>query len=211
MYQERMSGYYPEVIRAIKEFQAIIDGEYPEFENLDANRESVVNNAYLMTMDESRLAQWEKILNLVPIPGCTVEDRRDSVIASIRSQSKLNSKVIDAIVTSFTGGIAESWIIDSVLYVKIYPPAYNKTYIFDNVENAIRTKVPAHLDVNIYRKYATWGEIKSYAKTWGGVAENFATWGDVVCFITSDDDVFEYIVDESGNSITNERGHKLFN
>ena len=39
MYRTRMNEYYPEVVRTIKEFQAIIDAEYPEFENLgEANQ-----------------------------------------------------------------------------------------------------------------------------------------------------------------------------
>lgn len=212
MYQERMSSCYPEVIRAVEEFKAIVDSEYPEFEDLSANQEKVLNNAYLLTMDEDRLSEWEKILSLKPLAGSTVEDRRESVIGAIRGQGKLNTTVIEAIVSSFTGGITESWIIDSILYVKIYPPANNKSYIFDNVKNALASKVPAHLELNVFRNYATWGAIKSYAPTWGDVYEKFKTWNDVKFIISSsNDNVFEYIVDESGNSITNELNNKLFN
>ena len=212
MYQERMNSYLPEVIRTIEEFQGIIDGEYPEFEELSVERENVLKNAYITTMDEVRIAEWEKILKLTPIKGSTIDDRRDSVIASIRGQGKLNSKLIEAIVSSFTGGIVDSWIIDSTLYVEIYPPSYNKTYIFDNVKNALAAKIPAHLDLLVYRNHSTWGGIRSYANTWGGVSENFETWGDVKFFISSSsDNVFEYIVDESGNSIADELGSKLFN
>lgn len=212
MYQERMNRYFPEVIRTIKEFQAIIDSEYPEFEDLSVKRENVLNNAYLTTMDESRIVEWEKILKLKPIAESTLNDRRDAVIATIRGQGKLNSKLIEAIVSSFTGGIVESWIIDSVLYVKVYPPSYNKTYIFDNVKNVLATKIPAHLDLVVYRNHATWGGIRAYAPTWGDVSENFETWNDVKFFISSSsEDIFEYLVDESGNSITNELNSKLFN
>lgn len=213
MYQERMKGYYPQVIRNIKEFNGIIDGEYPEFENLNLSLENVLNNAYLMTMDENRLVEWEKLLNLIPLIGSTVEDRRESVIAAIRGQGKLNTKVIEAIVASFTGGTAESWIIDSKLYVKVLPPPNSKVYIFDNVESSLASKIPAHLELKVFRNYAKWDEIKSYAETWGGVDENFATWNDVNFFSSSTggDDIFEYIVDEDGNTIANELNKKLFN
>lgn len=212
MYKERMNRYFPEVIRNINEFKAIIDAEYPEFEELSINRENVLNNAYITTMDESRIEQWEKILRLKPVANSTLEDRRDSIIATIRGQGKLNTQLIETIVSSFTGGIVESWVIDSILYVKIYPPANDKSYIFDNVKNVLATKLPAHLGLVVYRNYATWGEVSAYTPTWGGISENFATWNDVK-FLISDagDFVYEYLVDESGNSITNEFNTKLFN
>lgn len=212
MYQERMNSYYPEVIRAIYEFNAIIDGEYPEFEELSISRENVLNDAYLTTMGESRIADWEKILNLTPRTGSTVDSRRDSVIAAIRGQGKLNTKTIENIIKTFTGGTVESWIIDSLLYIKIYPPSNNKVYDFDAVTNAITAKLPAHLSAFIYRNYSAWQGVKDYAVTWGGVAENFATWNDVKSFgAASIEDIFEYVVDESGNLISNELNDRLFN
>ena len=64
MYYERMNSYYPEVIRTIAEFQAIIDSEYPEFEGLESGRDEVINDAYLPTMSEARISQWEQLLNI---------------------------------------------------------------------------------------------------------------------------------------------------
>lgn len=207
-----MNSYYPEVIRAIDEFKAIIDGEYPEFEDLSAARDEVLNNAYLTTMGEDRIAEWEKVLNLTPVAGSTIDNRRDSVIAAIRGNGKLNTKMIETIVGTFTGGTVESWIIDDVLYVKIYPPSYDKVYDFDAVVNAITVKLPAHLSAFIYRNYSAWEGVKEYAVTWGGVSEKFSTWRDVKAFgSASTDSIFEYIVDESGNLISNELGDRLFN
>ena len=212
MYQERMLGYYPKVIQNVLEFRGLIDSEYPEIEDLESIREQVLDDAYLLTMNEDRIKDWERILNLKPVEGSTLEDRRDSVIATIRGQGKLNSKLIDVIVSSFTGGIAESWIIDSVLYVKVYPPSNSKPYIFDNVRNVLMSKIPAHLGLNIYRNYATWGGIKSYSQTWENVNNTFPSWEHVKFFMATDTkNVFEYLVDESGNSITNELDEKLFN
>ena len=163
-------------------------------------------------MDESVLVEWEKILGLKPTKDATVENRRDSVIAAIRGQGKMNTSLIEAIVSSFTGGIAESWIIDSILYVKIHPPEYNKTYIFDTVEQALALKIPSHLEMKVYANYSTWNEIKSYAPTWSEVDNKFQTWEKVKFFVSSsNNDVYEYIVDESGKSIKNELNNKLFN
>ena len=183
MYRERMNSYYPEVIRSITEFQAIIDSEYPEFEDMSLNREKTLDNAYLLTMDASRLIEWEKILAIKPLEGSTIDDRRDTVIARIRGQGKLNSELIHIIVNTFTGGSAKSWVKDSILYVEVTPSPNNKQYRFENVEQEIAKKVPAHLGYKISRNYFTWNDIKNSNTTWNDVKTNFGTWEDVLLFV----------------------------
>jgi hypothetical protein len=183
MYEERMNSYYPEIIRTIDEFQAIIKAESPEFEDLESNMQSVLDNAHLITMNEYRIAEWEKILNIKPLANSTVDDRRDTVIARIRGQGKLNTNLINMIVNTFTGGTANSWVEDSTLYVEITPPPNNKQYRFENVEQEIAKKVPAHLGFKIERNYYTWGEIQNDYATWGDVNSSFNKWEDVLLFV----------------------------
>ena len=146
-----MNSYYPQVIQAILEFKAIIDGEYPEFETLSDGKDRVVEDAYLLTMSEERITQWEKLLGIRPIEGSSVSDRRETIIARIREQGKLNTELINSIVNAFTGGTAKSWVEDSVLYVEITPPPGNKSLQFPNVEQELRIQVPAHLNLRVSR------------------------------------------------------------
>ena len=183
MYRERMNSYYPTVIQKITEFQAIIDSEYPEFEDLAVSQEHIINNAYLLTMDENRIGEWEKILGIKPIETSSLTDRRETIIARIRGQGKLNTALINSIVNAFTGGTANSWVADGVLYVEITPPPGNKQYQFANVEQELNNKVPAHLGLQVSRNYYTWGEIKSTNATWQDVNNNFDTWEDVYLFV----------------------------
>ena len=182
MYQERMNSYYPQVIRAISEFQAIIDGEYPEFEELSVSKERIPEDAYLLTMSEDRVKQWEAVLGIKPLESSTLEDRREVIIARIRGQGKLNTETINAIVSTFTGGTANSWIKNSVLYVEITPPPGNKQFKFANVEQELMHKIPAHLGFNVRRNYLEWGEVKEGYATWQDVKDNFSTWTDVYIF-----------------------------
>lgn len=182
-YKERMLSYYPQVISSIKEFKAIIYGEYPEFEGLNTSKEDVIGNAYLSTMDEARVSSWEKILNIKPIENSTLQDRRDTIVARLRGQGKLNRELISSIVNAFTGGTANSWVEDGVLYVAITPPPNNKQYIFENVEQELAKKVPAHLDYKVARNYFTWDEIRSNFMTWQNVLDNFDTWNDIRLFV----------------------------
>lgn len=178
-----MNSYYPQVIRNIAEFQAIINAEAPEFEVMSEAKDSIISNAYLSTMGEERIKEWEQILKIVPIPDSTLSDRRDVIIARIRGQGKLNTALINTIVNTFTGGTAKSWVKDSVLYVEITPPPDNKSFLFPNVEQELAKKVPAHLGFQISRNYYTWGEINENHRTWQDVKDEFILWNEVLLFI----------------------------
>lgn len=182
-YHERMLSYYPEVIQSITEFQAIIDSEYPEFETLSQASGRVLSDAYLLTMTEDRVEEWENMLGIRPLEGSTVEDRRDTIIARIRGQGKLNTEMINIIVGTFTGGTANSWVKDGTLYVEITPSPNNKQYRFENVEQELAAKVPAHLGFRVSRNYYTWEETKNKFTTWSDVKESFDQWNDVLLFI----------------------------
>lgn len=183
MYYERMNSYYPQVILAIREFQAIIKSEYPEFDLLNSENEKVIDDAYLLTMSEERVEQWENILGIAPLEDSTVGDRRDTIVARIRGQGKLNTAMINSIVSAFTGGTANSWISDSVLYVEITPPPGNKQYKFANVEQELSHKVPAHIGLKVSRNYFTWGEVKDNHVNWQEVKDELDTWEDVYLFV----------------------------
>lgn len=180
---ERMLNCYPEVIKAIKEFKALTESEGYEFDELKLNSENVLNNAYLLTMGEDRIVEWEKLLGIRPLEDSTLEDRRDTIIARIRGQGKLNSEMINLIVYTFTGGTANSRVKDGVLYVEVTPPPNNKQYRFENVEQEIANKIPAHLGLQISRNYYTWDEIKNSYSTWDDVKSSFNTWEDVLLFV----------------------------
>lgn len=183
MYRERMNSYYPKVIQSILEFQAVIDSESPEISESNDTTEQILNDAYLLTMGENRILEWEKVLGISPIDGSSLNDRRETIIARIRGQGKLNTELINTIVKTFTGGKANSWIEDSVLYVEITPPPNSKQFLFENVEQELKLKVPAHLGLNISRNYYEWGDTKKNFATWGDVKNNFDTWNDVYIFV----------------------------
>ena len=175
-----MINYYPPVIAGIIELRSIVSAEYPEIELLNAATEETLNNAYLPTMGESRLTEWEKALKIVPLADSTIEDRRAVVIARLRGQGKLNTALISSIVNSFTGGEAISWVANNTLYVEITPPPNNKQYKFENVENELRNKVPAHMGLVVLRNYSEWDVVDDMCVTWQDVHDKFDTWEDAL-------------------------------
>lgn len=148
MYQERMFGYYPQVIQSITEFNGIIDGEYPEFDDLDVAKQRVLLDAYLYTMTEDRVRQWEEILEIPPDLDLPLESRRNTVIANILQKTKLNTETIKAIFYTFTGGTVETWIENSVLHFKFGPDSGYAPFKLQNIVREIQKRIPAHLGLS---------------------------------------------------------------
>lgn len=180
IYKERMKSCYPQVINKIAEFKAIIDSEYKEFADLHLLCDEVAENAYLGTMHEARIVEWEKALDIKPLPISTLEDRREVIMARLRGQDKLNTAVINAIVNTFTGGKAHSYIQDSTLVVEVEPPSGNKNYVFENLEYELASRVPCHIGLSVIRKYNRWIDIKEANEDWSDVHKWYYTWEDVL-------------------------------
>lgn len=188
-YNEQMLNYYPGVIRAIREFQTLIETQSIQVNELHEQLTKVLANAYIRSADESRIIEWEQLLNIVPLPQgedtleVWLEDRRETILARLYSTPKLNSTSISKIVSIFTGGTAKSYFKDGTVYVLIYPPKENKQYKFENVEQELRNKIPAHLSFQVDRNYYTWFEVQDTYATWEGVMNSFSTWEDVLLHI----------------------------
>lgn len=180
MYRTRMNSYYPTAIRNIADFTAIIDAEYPEFEDLSDGRDKVINDAYLSTMSEDRVEQWEKLLGVRPAAGSTVSDRRNTVIARIIGQGKLNSQIIKSIVKTFTGSSCKIRLENSIIRIALDPPKEDKTYVLDDLIKEISSKLPAHLGCSVEIAWKTWDEVNNTYRTWDIVRIFHGTWEDVL-------------------------------
>ena len=178
----RMLEYYPQVIQVIEEFQAITCVEGFEIDFLKSDIDIAINEAYLTTMSERRIEEWEQRLGVVPSAEDSVDDRRSRIIALIRGNGKLNTSLINSIVNAFTDGVATSFIKDSTLYVKIQPPTDNKQYRFENVEEALAKRVPVHLGLVVTRDYATWGEILENFASWNAVSQS-ENWESIKLYV----------------------------
>lgn len=185
-YNEQMLNYYPEVIKAIREFQVMIETQSLQVEEMHKELTRILSNAYISDADESRIAEWEKFLGIAPLPQgedtleVWLEDRRETILARLYQSEKLNTKSISDIVRIFTGGTAVSYFKDGTIYVLISPPKDNKAFKFTNVEQELRKKIPAHLEFQVTRNYYSWLQISNANLTWGDIKNNYSIWEEVL-------------------------------
>lgn len=185
-YNEQMLNYYPEVIKAIREFQELINTQSIQVEEIHEKLVELLEDAFISTAHEDRIAEWEQVLGITPLPQGDDEletwlsDRRETIIARLYQPSRLNTQSISDIVSIFTGGKAISYFKDGIIHVFISPPKNNKKYKFENVEQELKQKVPAHLLFEVNRNYQLWAKLKTDHITWGDVLDDHSDWDEVL-------------------------------
>jgi len=185
-YNDRMLNYYPEVVKAIREFQLLIKTQSLEVEEMHEELTKILGNAYILTADEATISKWEQFLNITPLPQGEdtfdnwLEDRKETLLARLFQTEKMNSASIADIVKIFTGGTSVCYFKDGVVHVLINPPKDAKSYKFENVEQELKKKFPAHLEVQVERNYYRWSQTKNNHPTWGDVNNNNANWEAVL-------------------------------
>lgn len=185
-YNAQMLDYYPAVIKAIREFQALIGVQSLQIENIHVELTKVFDNAFIGTADESTVSRWEQFLGITPPPQGTesaeswLTGRRETILAKLYTTQKLNSKSISDIVSIFTNGETTSYFKDGVVWVRISPHKKDTVIHFDNIINELRKRLPVHLGLNVTKNYFTWQEVSANNKTWADVQTNNTDWDDVL-------------------------------
>lgn len=185
-YNEQMLNYYPEVIKSIREFQLLIKTQSLDVTEMHEHLTKILSNAYVTTCDEATLVKWENILDITPLEQGNdsletwLEDRKDTILARLYQAEKLNTASISDIVKIFTGGTATSYFKNGVIHIYINTPVGSKQYKFENVEQEIRNKIPAHLMFTVERNYYTWLQTKEDYTTWNDVYNNVSTWEELL-------------------------------
>ena len=185
-YNEQMLNYYPEVIKAIREFQVLIETQSLQVEEIHEKLVDLLEGAYIGTAHEDRISEWERVLGIDPLPQgdddleTWLSDRRETIIARLYNPQRLNTQSISEIVQIFTGGKATSYFKDGTIHILIAPPKNNKKYKFENVEQELKQKVPAHLLFTVSRDYRAWAKVKTDHITWANVLADHVDWDEVL-------------------------------
>ena len=157
----------------------------------------MLDDAFLEKMGEARISEWEEGLGLSYSTDDTLTDRRDAIIGRIRGGYKLNRKSIQNIVNAFTGGSANSWFADSCINVEIYPPPNGEQYKFSNVERELLRRIPAHLNLKVFRGYSTWQDIHDIKD----INENYISWNDLTSLFTDWEGVKLFLESQTQNTL----------
>lgn len=174
--------YLPLIFQDIVELEELSKAETPLIQELEEKTNRVVDDAFMTTMSESRLAEWEKALGIPPSTD-PLEQRRSVVLSRFRGTGKLNKTLINAMVNAFTGGTSTVAFANGILTVKVAPPTSTfLDFSVSKLTEELAKRKPAHLLLNVELSYITWGQIKNNFSSWQDIIDNFDNWTEVYSF-----------------------------
>lgn len=181
---DRMLNYLPAYWQVIEEMKRILYAEGIELDGISETSERIMLDAFIMTASESRIAEWEKWLNLPPTG--TLEERRWTVLQYFAVISKLTDQSIKTLVASlYNGARAVNRFEDSTIKIIVVPlpEHFMDEFDFSLLHKQLSTRKPCHIGVTAERGFSDWGDVKENFNSWGNVKSKFKTWEEVLMYI----------------------------
>lgn len=183
---QELLQYLPAYWYEYYEMEAIMGAEAPELNALDTHSDTILLDAFLETMTEPRIREWEKWLNLPPTG--TLDDRRMAIVRYFSVVSKLTKESIQTLVAQlYKGARAIICFSDSTIKITIKPlPEYDtETIDFQILLRQLSSRKPCHIGLFTER----------FISTWGDVAQGFDSWGEVNTLRKSWQEVYDFILE----------------
>lgn len=145
-----MDKYWTSVVKGIGEFQQIAAAENPEFNDLSACLTRLLNDTFVKPATEYGVKRWESILNIIPTPGDTLEDRKVKILSLLNITLPYTYEMLDGVVESILGaGNYEMYIREYTLTLETSFKSDNE---YHDVLNLFGYVVPENLITNIIRR-----------------------------------------------------------
>lgn len=181
---KKMMEYLPPYWHENEEMKRILHAQSVEIDGLHEDAFVILDDAFLSTMGEKRIREWETWLNLPPTG--TLEDRRSQIMRYFGVITKLNEESIKVLVATLNDGArAKVQIVDSDIKITVIPlpENYLDELDFTKLTEQISIRKPCHLGVVIVRGYSSWNDVKTTIQTWGDVRNDFKNWEGVFLYI----------------------------
>lgn len=176
-------SYLPEFLQNVQELKELCFTEDIQLDILCQHIQNILADTFVLQASEEKIAQWESFLKIAP--NGTLDQRKSYILSLMRGSGKLTEAAIQSIVQAInsTGAIVE--LKDSSIVIKVLPPLPGLDYLYDDIGQALRPRVPAHLGLQIVRYYVDWATIKSNFSGWGAIKE-FESWDAVRNYVPNE-------------------------
>lgn len=101
MREAKIENYQPPLVRAQREMGYITSAENPEFNWLYGILDTAIKDQFIVTATEIGISRWERILNIKPPAGSTLEQRRAAVMARLLARIPINLEVVRQVVETY--------------------------------------------------------------------------------------------------------------
>lgn len=151
--------YLPNRFHAIKEFYDFNVANDPEFENAEEIITKNLNNRFPDTADLDGIKIWEKILNIIPEPEDSIEDRRFRITTVFQKRIPYTWSQLHKMMRSICGDEAFELKRTKpfVLEVNLTMDSASK---LKSVIQMLEEVVPMHIQINVSCGYEALSQVK---------------------------------------------------
>lgn len=142
-------GHLPEFMREYEEIKRITDTENPEFQFVVDSCESVRNNIFIESCNESGIERFEKLLGIIPTSSESLDARRSRVMMRWNDVTPYTLKVLIDRLTAVYGADNFKVSLDTDKYflnLLIYPDMLEQMGILEDI---LSDMIPANIVLKI--------------------------------------------------------------
>jgi hypothetical protein len=173
-----IGDYLPHYYRDSRTVDNLLNVEATEFADLNAEIADVLAQFYIDTATWG-LANWERICGLLTDETKPIEQRRSVIKSKLRGVGTVTAAMIKNVAESFDNGEV-AVIEDNATYTVTikFVSTRGEPANLDDIQNALREIIPAHLAVNFSFTYMTWNALDAKALTWDDLDALNLTWDE---------------------------------
>ena len=138
--------YLPDYLKQFRELEALFEAEKPQLQALIHNQIALLNDMFIMTATNEGLKRFEKILNLYPEPGESLELRRSNVLANWFSNNTYTLKVLLTRLQMLQGNndVQLQWDADDCYFLHVITRLEQSGQV-DSLYRILETMLPANI------------------------------------------------------------------
>ncbi|CEP67896.1 Bacteriophage Mu, Gp48 [Moorella glycerini] len=173
---QEMLTYLPRYYETSRIMRAILQAEGAEFDKLRQALDEVLDQFYVRTATWG-LDRWEEEVGLPVTPDQPEVERQDKIISRLRGYGTATISVVKQVAEAYDKGAID--IVEDHAAYTITVHFVDTTGVppnLDDLKAAVRTVVPAHLDILYEFNYFLWDEWDKKQETWDQFDSLALTW-----------------------------------
>lgn len=156
--------------------EEVTSAEQIMFDKLEADKEDVLKQFFVDTATWG-LKTWEEIFGIPVDEGKPYSQRRSLLKSKMRGFGTVTVSLIKQVAESFANGSVDVKVTPREYKIEIvFTSQYGRPENQEDIEQALRDIIPAHLGIYYKFKFLTWGEVHQRNTTWAMLQGK--TWND---------------------------------
>lgn len=151
-----IESYYPDILKEVREFQALAVAENPEMELIYTAVDEVMDEQFISTAKTYGVARLEKIVGITPKATDTLEERKFKLLAKYNEDKPYTVTKLNELLTTLCG--TDGYVLEInngefTLKVKV---ALTSKKNKDAVSQLVERIVPVNMVISVELMYNQW-------------------------------------------------------